>query len=36
MEKNKKIADLFNAFALIERALDIYMEGRNLLLRQQR
>jgi len=36
MEKLKKIADLFHAFALIERALDIYMEGRNLLLRQQR
>lgn len=36
MEKNKKIADLFKAFALIERALDIYMGGRNLLLRQQR
>ncbi len=36
MEKNKKIADLFNAFTLIERSLDIYIEGRNLLLRQQR
>jgi hypothetical protein len=36
MEKIKKIADLFQAFGLIEGALDIYMEGRNLLQRQQR
>ena len=35
-EKLEKIGDLVRAFALIERALEIYMEKRNLLLRQQR
>jgi len=36
MEKLEKIGNLVQAFALIDRALDIYMEERNLLLRQQR
>src|SRR6266478_2975140 len=35
MEKLEKIGNLVQAFALIDRALDIYMEERNLLLRQQ-
>jgi hypothetical protein len=34
-QKAKKIADLLMAFALIERAFDIYMESRGLLRRQQ-
>src|SRR5437879_21429 len=36
MEKLEKIANLVQAFALIDRVLDIYMEKRNLRLRQQR
>ena len=36
MEKIKKIGDLVYAFALIEKALHMYMEDHNLLLRQQR
>jgi hypothetical protein len=36
VEKLEKIGDLVRAFALIERALEIYMGKRNLLLRQQR
>lgn len=35
MEKMEKIGSLLHAFALIERALNIYMEGRNLLLSQR-
>jgi len=36
LEKLEKIGDLIEAFALIDRALYIYMEERSLLLRQQR
>jgi hypothetical protein len=36
MQKAKKIGALLPAFALVERALDIYMESRGLLRRQQR